>query len=912
MNSVVIGREREIAEARSLLDDAAQRPCGLLLVGEAGIGKTTIWGAAVDEAESRGYTVLVARPAEAETELAFAGLTDLVAPVESDVLAELPAAQRTALEDAVRRREHAARVDPTAVALAVLGVLRLLSDPSPLVVAVDDVQWLDAPSLRALTYALRRLDNAPMGLVATVRDGHENELTRQAGRIPHVRRIGVDGLGEREIAQLVRERTGRSLTPTQLRRLVELSAGNPYYALELAAHDDADLVVPPSLSVAIRSRLSELSDAARSTALNAAILGRFEETMSERITRPGLDELRAAGVIDVRSDVLRFAHPLLASTLLEMHTAEERRAVHVALAGVLADPDERALHLARGTNDVSREVAAELEDAAARLDARGAPETAAMLVERAAALTPPDDDDAATRRLIKAADMYQVAGEANQHVLPLLERLVDILPPGADRARVLMRIGWLGALVDTIPTAEVLEYQERALGEAGGARDVVGGAHAVLARMVGIGGDYRSALRHAELAVAAGAAPPTNLMFPSPHGELAIASFFTGRGLDENLFELGIASEASNALVGEPYQSSKRQLAVALLHTGELGRARPLLLELLAVSSEHERIRSIAGCLLHLVELEVRAGNVGTAERYAGEFAHLDRQLRGELSEEWYPSGLVAMHLGRVDDARRILLAGIFSWEGIGATIWLAHHLDALGQLELSLGNHAAAREALERARSIMRTAGLQEWQVHPFLPDLIETLVELGELDEAAALTAELEEYGRRLDRPWGLATGARSAALVASARGDHDRALELADSALDHHARLSWPFECARTIAVRGSILRRLGRRRDAGATLQAARSAFAELRNPVWQARVEAEASRLGGRPRSDGELTPTETRVAELAGQGLRNAEIAARLFVTPKTVEATLSRVYRKLGVRSRTELAGRVAPPKTS
>jgi DNA-binding CsgD family transcriptional regulator len=190
--------------------------------------------------------------------------------------------------------------------------------------------------------------------------------------------------------------------------------------------------------------------------------------------------------------------------------------------------------------------------------------------------------------------------------------------------------------------------------------------------------------------------------------------------------------------------------------------------------------------------------------------------------------------------------------------------------------------------------------------PDAIEAFVGLGELDQAADLTEELEEYGTRLGRPWALATAARSHALLLSARGETDAALDAAERALAHHARLDWPLELARTRLVTGTVLRRLGRRRDAAAMLGQARSDLAALRNPLWLERVEAEERRIGGRRATSG-LTPTEERVAELAGNGLRNAEIAAQLFVTPKTVEATLSRVYRKLGVRSRTELARRFA-----
>jgi len=904
MNGVVVGREREIAGASSFLEEAAERSRGLLLVGEPGIGKTTVWHTVVDRATDRGYDVLQARPSEAEAELAFAGLTDLLARVDDADVAALPDAQQVALEHALRRRAGGTTVDPATVAFAVLGVLRRLASESAVLVAIDDLQWLDAPSLRALTFAFRRLDGARVGLVATVRVGVDLELVRLAERDGNaLERIDLEGLEKAHVAQLVFERTGRALTPPQVDRLTRLSAGNPYYALELAAGDDPELPVPESLAAVLRTRLAGLSARARATGLRAATLGRFETGDDPE----GLGELRSAGVVIVRSGMASFAHPLLASTLLDVHTLDERRAVHLELADAVDDPDERALHLGHGTEAASEAVALELETSAGRVDGRGAPETAAILVERAAALTPQSDAAATTRRLLKAADLYQAAGEGRDHVLPLLERLEDDLPPGPDRACVLMRLGWLGAQMDTMPMSESVAFQERALAEAGDAPHVRSGAHASLARLRGIGGDYRASLRHAELAVEAGLPPEENAMFPSPSGELGIARFFAGEGLHEELFAAGIERESTAGRAVEPYQSPLLQLGLTCLYTGQLPRGRTMLRELYVRSVELGRVRSTAGCVLHLTELEVRAGDLVRAEAHAGEFLALDRQLRGDLSAEWYPSGLVAMHLGHVDDARRILTAGVEEARAFESTIWLARHLEALGHLELAVGDLHAAREALGPVIPMLRETGLGEWAVHPVHPDAIETLVGLGELDEAAALQAELEEYGRRLDRPWGTAAAARSAALLASARGEVEEALGHAERALAEHGRLDGPLEHARTLLVTGEILRRLGRRRDAAATLADAKAILVSIGTPLWLARVEAEERRLGGR-RSTDALTPTEARVAELAAQGLRNAEIAARLHVTRKTVEATLSRIYRKLGVRSRTELA-RLDPP---
>jgi DNA-binding CsgD family transcriptional regulator len=909
VNGVVVGREREIAEASGFLDHTAERSRGLLVVGEPGIGKTTLWEAVIEDAAARGREVVIARPSEAEGELAFAGLTDLLDRVDEDGFATLADVQRTALAGALRRGEGGTSiVDPATVGLALLDVLRRLASGSPLVVAVDDLQWLDAPTLRALTFAFRRLDEAAVGLVATVRAGFDLELTRLAERDGNaLDRIHLGGLEKPHLAHLVFERTGRALTPPQLDRLMRLSAGNPYYALELATTGDPELAVPESLAGRLRARLAGLSAPARASGLTAATLGRFDSA----VVGEGIDELRRAGIVVVRSGSLSFDHPLLASTLLEMHTSEERNAVHLTLAAAVDDPDERALHLGHGTQHPSEAVAIELEETAARVEARGAPESAALLVERAAALTPRHDATAITRRLLRAADLYQAAGEGREHVLPLLAHLAETLPASPDRARALMRLGWLGAQMDTMPMSESVAYQERALEEAGGAPDVVAAAHASLARLRGIGGDYRAALRHAELAVVAGARPDENLMFPSPSGELGIARFFAGEGLDRPLFEVSLELEARAGRIGEPYQTARLQLALASLYTGELGEARAALEQLLELSVELGRVRSTAGCALHLTELEVRAGNLDRAEAHAQEFLVLDRQLRGNPSAEWYPSGLVAMHLGRIDEARRILEAGVEESRALESTIWLAHHLSALGHLGLAIGELEAARDALGAVPAMLRETGLGEWSVHAVHPDAIETLVGLDELDEAAVLQRELEDYGRRLDRPWGLVTAARSAALLASARGDVDEALVAAEQALLELGRLDWPLERGRTLLVTGEILRRLGRRRDAAVRLGEARTTFELLRSPLWIARVEAEERRLGGRRTSGDTLTATESRVAELAAQGLRNAEIAARLHVTQKTIEATLSRVYRKLGVRSRTELARREAAADT-
>ncbi len=736
----MIGREQELEAAGSVVAAVADGPCALVLLGEAGIGKSTIWSAVVAEAGNLGHRILMARPSESEAELPFAVLVDLFADVDDVVVDALPDVQRVALEKALRRSASAVAVDPTAVALATLGALRALAEARPAIVAIDDLQWVDAPSRRALAFAFRRLRDAGVGLIATARTGSDPALTTlgTAGASDETR-IEVTGLDERHLAELVRVQAGVVLTPLQLQRVTELSGGNPFYALQLATADDVEEGLPHSLTAALRSRLSALSAEARGAGLVAATLGRVDEPLLRRLRGTGLDELWAAGIVDDRGGTTWFAHPLLASALIDLHAPAERHAVHLSLAAALDDPDERALHLGRGTVSTSEAVAAELEQAAKRIDLRGAPETAARLAERAAMLTPSTHLDAWTRRMLTAADLYQAAGEGRGHVQPILDELVASLGPGTDRARVLVRLGWLGAQTDALPASEAIAVEHRALAESGGAADVDMAAHAVLARLLGNAGDYRDAHRHATLAVelCAGSAP--DLMFPSPHGELGSAVLMVGAGLDEDLLCRGIEQDRASGTVPEPFQTCEFKLALGLLYTGQLVHARALLDDLHRRSEELGRIRSMAGCALYLVDLEVRAGDLDAAESWAAEFVHLDRQLRGGGSTEWYPSALVAVHRGRVEDARRILAGGIAYSRSIESTIWLSHQLGALGHLELALGNVQEAAAVLGEIVSVLRETGLGEWSVHPVHPDVIEAFVGCGALDEAERLADEL-----------------------------------------------------------------------------------------------------------------------------------------------------------------------------
>jgi DNA-binding CsgD family transcriptional regulator len=277
------------------------------------------------------------------------------------------------------------------------------------------------------------------------------------------------------------------------------------------------------------------------------------------------------------------------------------------------------------------------------------------------------------------------------------------------------------------------------------------------------------------------------------------------------------------------------------------------------------------------------------------QYASLHRKARAEAT-------LGDLETARLDADNARELA-----EGAKDAIHAAHAHTVLGFLELSSGDAEAADRHLGVVADRLLAMGLGEPAIFPFFPDAIEALVGVGDLERAEALLGWLEERGQSLGRTWALATGARCRGLVASASGDQVSALAAFDEALAHHERLPFPFERGRTLLALGQTRRRAKQKRAAREALAAALAIFEEVGAPLWAEKARAELTRIGGRTASSGDLTPTEQRVAELVAEGRSNKEVAGELFVTVKTVERNLSRVYEKLGVRSRSELARRFA-----
>jgi len=358
-------------------------------------------------------------------------------------------------------------------------------------------------------------------------------------------------------------------------------------------------------------------------------------------------------------------------------------------------------------------------------------------------------------------------------------------------------------------------------------------------------------------------------------------------------------------------EDAEEVLALLLMVAGELDQARSLYLDQLEQASQRgddHRREYLAWCL---ARVEVRAGNFQRAARYAEESDLEAAGQEGLICETLGARAEVAALLGRVEVAHRAAEEGLAIAERHGLGLAGLRNRAALGFLELSMGGAADAHHWLGPAVAAMGQMGLGEPAYIPLLPDEIEALIALGELEQAASLIDMLEERGRALDRPWALAAAARDRGLLQAAQGKQAAALEALQQALQEHGRMAQPFELGRTLLAKGTIERRARKWGAARASLEGALARFEELRAVLWVDRARAELRRVGGRP-SARHLTATEQRVAELVSTGLTNHEVADALFMSVRTVEANLSRIYHKLGVRSRTEVHAKLGSEPAS
>jgi DNA-binding CsgD family transcriptional regulator len=817
-----------------------------------------------------------------------------------------------------------------AVSAAVVNSLLILARSAPTLVAVDDVQWLDSPSRRVLRFAIRRIAPASIGILAAIRSGGMDEDPLGLGSVlpaDSVSWLTVGPLSLQALERLMRSRLRAAFPGPVLRRLEQTSGGNPFFALELgrvlldpevSAVAGQPLPVPSSLTDLLRTRLGRLPRTSREALLIASALSRPTADLvraasaSPQAAAEAMERAAAAGLIKLRDGSVRFTHPLLASVVYAQASEAELGRLHQRLAGLVVDPEERARHLGLGAEGPDEAVAAAIDAAAARAAGRGAPDAAAALLEQATRLTPPAATGEVRRRTLDAADQHVAAGDTARARV-LLEQVLATSDAGITRARVLHRLSRVRGMEGGLSEGPPLLRQ--ALAEAGDDLALrVAIERDLVFALIQVGAPAE-ALPHARAGLQAAEASGQPILLAEALDYLCMVELLAGNGVGAKLLDRASSVDQQVGpapLLEHPGVATGRfPLALTLKWTDRFDAARDLLRSLHTVHGEHGDEGSLAPVLFHLGELEYWAGNWQTAARLADECHELASRAGQAVADRraLVLEAMVEACRGNVAVARSKGQASLVLSENAADSLSVIRSLKSLGLLELSLGNPAEAAGYLERGLELEAAAGYDP-AVLRLVPDAVEALLAAGRPRPAAGrpppprpLVEALEANGRRLGRPWALATGARARGLLEAASGDLARAQTALEGALREHKGLPQPFELARTLLAMGVVRRRGKRKREARDSLGQALAVFQQLGAALWVGRARAELSRIGGRAPSPAHLTPTEERVAELVAEGQTNREIAGSLFLSVKTVEANLTHIYRKVGVTSRRQLA---------
>jgi DNA-binding CsgD family transcriptional regulator len=902
----VVGREAELTEVKGFLDASAREFAALVLEGEAGIGKTTLWREGVRRAQERGRLVLMCRPVVAEAKFSFAALADLLSEVEEAALVALPAPQRDALEVALLRiSPSSSAAAGRAVAAGFLELVRSLAASQPVLIAVDDWQWLDLPSRRVLEFAVRRLNAERVGLLGSIRSPAAGALTDGTIADERLRRVTVGPLSLAALGRILSACLGRPLPRPQLVRISSSAGGNPFYALEIArmirergdAAASSPLPVPDDLRKLTVARFRRLPAETREAVLLASVVSN-PDTRSVDLAVLGPAE--EAGIVTVdESGRIRFAHPLFASAAYGSVSASRRRGLHRRAAELVSDPEQRARHLALASEQADAAVATQLDEAARLAASRGAPDAAAELAELAARLTPEKDTAAAAPRLLAAASFQFDAGDLAR-AEELAQGVLEASPTDSLRARSLRLLAQLQGRRNNYTQAS--ETATQALAMAGSDRRLQAAMELELAYSTAGAGNLPAATEHAAAAAAHAEAAGDNPALAAALGCLTMMRFIAGGGLDEDQLAraLALADPLELPIVIRPRYLD----GVLHLWLGDLDGSLERLGSLYDEAVERGQEGAVPMLLLYMVHARVWKGELGEAERLA-ETAQDAAALLDDPTALAVSLGAIALvhaHRG-ASSTRAEAVEALAVFEGLewrAGAIW---PLWALGLLELSDSQPAAVHRVLGPLAEQVR--GM--WGADPsflvFLPDEIEALVALGELDRAEESLGQFERSAHELERDWAIALAHRCRGLLEAARGRPESAAAEFARALMVHDRVDMPLERARTLLLAGQTYRRFKQRRQARERLEEALAEFERIGTPLWADKARQELGRIGRRGATREELTDTEWRLARLAASGLSNQEIAERAFVSVKTVEANLTRVYRKLGVRSRVAMA---------
>ena len=912
-------RSAEWRQVRVFAEAIGTAPAALAVQGEAGAGKSTLWRAGAEVAAAAGYRLLRSEPSASEADLSFTGLSDLLAGVLPLVADQIPGPQREALEVALLLRP-AGQEPPTAraVGLAVLGALRGCLSEGPVMVAVDDVQWLDEASLEALTFALRRVPSGPLSLLVAARTEAAADPRTVGGPPPsHGWRELLAALPAAQVIDLapldmwqIQNLLPRTVTAARAREVARQSRGNPFWALQVSASlEDTDSQVPP-LARTLTDRLSRSLTAAAAEALAVvAAAGRIgipeAVAVLDHLHDPvaALDAAVLAGVVVEAGDRLSAAHPLIGAAAVESLPPGRRAQLYRRLAGASANP-ERYAHfaaLAAGSGPDGA-VADALDAAAAAAHARAGNAAAGQFAAQAVAFTPASEAAALVRRRIRAGELLYLAGEVEQSLTQL--RALDIaglatgdleraLPLLVDNTDLVHGHTAATAIVTNAADAAGSDPRRRALGLAL-ASDWVYGI---------CGGRHAAATEAIRCAEAAGPAA-----VPALHRalvNLVVAKVFAAEGLDTEPLGRAERLEADMPAL-RVHDTADLHRGIWSWYTDDVDTARAALRRSIARARDTGEDWAVSICWCYLAAAEELAG------QYRAAAAALEEAGRAAAGYDW---PLSAWHIeprcelliaaGNLDEAAGLADERLPDDESQPQSM-RCFGASVRGKVSMWRGDAVAAVRHFELVAWCADQRGWADPGLRCRTDHLLaEMYVAVGRLDEARRIAGRLREIGLRLGRPALTGDAARVDALAAARPATLTLPRIMRGRRSRHTACLrcarSWPAAC-------WCWARSSGGARRAGSPARRwrrARELAAEMGHRPLLAQIERELPRVTAE-RSGSELTATERRVADLIADGATNRDVAAALFVSVRTVETHVASIYRKLGVRTRAELARRL------
>ena len=892
----VVGRENELAWIDSLLDAARVESRVVTIDAPAGSGKSAVLHTAAEQAAQVRATVLNCRPSAVEAQYGYAALGDLLGSIRSfDDVEPVP---RRALERALLRADGTEPLDPRAVGLGCLSVLQQLAALGPLVLLVDDVHWLDVPSADALTFALRRLPERGVLVLGARRTGEPGPAL-PGDTVP------LAPLSDPSMMTLLSQLAiggERHLTTRELRSIVAAANGNPLFAIELARHAarlppsiTGHLTVPASLDAVIDLRFDEVSLPVIDALAVVALLAKPRITdLGPLGIVPEIELAERDGIVGTAAGRVQFRHPLYAAAVLQRITPSARRRLHARIAAATENVAARQWHSALAADQPDHGLAARLADHAGVLSARGAGDQAAEFAVLAANLTPSDAPERHERHVTAARLSFQ-RGEADL-ANEMLAEAAQLDPAPAGKVRELM----VRATVE-FSLGSAVAARQHALDALTFCTDDTERVevHSILARVSY--DNFDRTTEHATIAMElAEHCEVEPAMLANVLAARAGEAFMAGHGLDRAMFERAIAVErSSNTFTANSAYSA---FAVLLKIADELDESRDMLLQVL---HDNDDEGSLPFVLSHLPQIEVWTGHWDLAEDYAQR--HLAAALRtgqhDQATQARVNLALLDVHRGDVSAAAMLAEEVCASGRQMG-DIWTERNgLGLLGLVAMAEGDAPRAVAMLGRWHDLAEQMALREPGYCRMQSDYVEALVATGAIDAAAGYADFMIASAQRLGRPSLLAGAQRAGALVAAARGDRDAAVGLGAAAVDGFAATPLVFEHARAQLTLGQIHRRFKEKAAARSALEAALATFDRLGAERLAERTRQDLARIGTRTTHVTALTETELRVARLAAKGRTVRQVGDELFISPKTVEANLTRVYRKLGLSGRAELA---------